>query len=905
MVNQVSRNGLSKMKQLDELLELPKGSVLRRVDLHVHSPASGDMDNEWQDSTPDDLVEMALGAGLDAIAITDHNTAAWCDRVREAANGTGLAVFPGVELSTSEGHLLAIFDIGKPQAEIEEFLVNVGIRKRDFGKTDKNADGRIDEVARRIQEEGGLAIAAHVEREKGFWSVMETSKTRRKEIHGCEEIRAYEIVDPSLRETFMDGSLPGYARKVACVQGSDSFPPNGERHQLDAIGHRHCLIAFDDISLTGLRLAFFDPDVRICFVGDGRATPSSAIEGLWVSGGFLENQLFRLSDNITCFIGDTGSGKSLSLELLRYGLGQQVNVEVLPKIATEVADLLETNLQPLDTVSVVIRKGEDLYLVERPWLVDDDPPDPTVSRLVDGVPEELEPIHLPSFFPIKGFSQTEIIEYAREPLARLSLIDDLIELDAEEAEIEELKGLLRQNATDTVSQYHLVEKSEEALKALPGIREEIDRLKTFLTNEKVRKHALWAAERGVLKSVLDTIGRLEESVNNEFPTLGDRLLEDDDLDEETPSPNLQDELKAVDAEIRAALSKSRTELVSVIGEHKARVQEIEKEWSERFDVAEKEYRELLAQLDTDERSQATLQAKLTKLETKVRELRATERKLKKEIRPRLQELEESRETLLTKLQRTRGAMTRKRRAKAGDLTNALDRSVVIKIRTAEDSREFLRELIELRRGSHVQESDLEKMAEELHPVPLVKSLLTGDFKTPAEKADLEPHVLERYMQNIVEKGQLNELFELQIVDLSDGVDVQFAIDDQTYRDLERLAHGQKCTVVLMIALAEGDFPLLVDQPEDALHAPWIENYIASTLRNNRGSRQSVFATRNANVLVSADAEQIIAMKADADSAVVDKTGALDRFDTRDLVLYHVEGGQDSFLRRQAKYGLDT
>ncbi len=82
MVNQVSRNGLSKMKQLDELLELPKGSVLRRVDLHVHSPASGDMDNEWQDSTPDDLVEMALGAGLDAIAITDHNTAAWCDRVR-------------------------------------------------------------------------------------------------------------------------------------------------------------------------------------------------------------------------------------------------------------------------------------------------------------------------------------------------------------------------------------------------------------------------------------------------------------------------------------------------------------------------------------------------------------------------------------------------------------------------------------------------------------------------------------------------------------------------------------------------------------------------------------------------------------------------------------------------------
>jgi hypothetical protein len=65
----------------------------------------------------------------------------------------------------------------------------------------------------------------------------------------------------------------------------------------------------------------------------------------------------------------------------------------------------------------------------------------------------------------------------------------------------------------------------------------------------------------------------------------------------------------------------------------------------------------------------------------------------------------------------------------------------------------------------------------------------------------------------------------------------------------------------------------------------------------------VFATRSANVLVSADAEQIIAMKADADSGMIDKTGALDRFDTRDLVLYHVERGEESFKRRQEKYGL--
>ena len=59
----------------------------------------------------------------------------------------------------------------------------------------------------------------------------------------------------------------------------------------------------------------------------------------------------------------------------------------------------------------------------------------------------------------------------------------------------------------------------------------------------------------------------------------------------------------------------------------------------------------------------------------------------------------------------------------------------------------------------------------------------------------------------------------KIVDLEDVVMVRFAVEPQTYRDLEALAFGQKCTVVLMTCLAEGDFPLLVDQPEDACTRP--------------------------------------------------------------------------------------
>jgi len=194
------------------------------------------------------------------------------------------------------------------------------------------------------------------------------------------------------------------------------------------------------------------------------------------------------------------------------------------------------------------------------------------------------------------------------------------------------------------------------------------------------------------------------------------------------------------------------------------------------------------------------------------------------------------------------------------------------------------------------------MVESLHPIPLVKSLLEGDFDTPAQLAGLDVSVLERFMETVVERDRLEDLLELQIVDREDVLRIRFEVDEQR-RDLEALAHGQKCTVVLMVSMAEGDSPMIVDQPEDALHAPWIEDYIVTTLRSDRDRRQCIFATRSANVLVSADAEQVIAMASTARAGWVQETGGLDRFSTRKLVLYHVEGGENAFHRRQAKYSM--
>ena len=76
-------------------------------DFHIHTALSPCGDN---DMTPANLAGMAALAGLDAIAVTDHNSCGNCAAVLEAAKGSGLLVLPGMELCTAEeAHVVCLF----------------------------------------------------------------------------------------------------------------------------------------------------------------------------------------------------------------------------------------------------------------------------------------------------------------------------------------------------------------------------------------------------------------------------------------------------------------------------------------------------------------------------------------------------------------------------------------------------------------------------------------------------------------------------------------------------------------------------------------------------------------------------------------------------------------------------
>jgi 3',5'-nucleoside bisphosphate phosphatase len=93
-----------------------------RIDLHTHSSCSDGTD------TPTELVEAAKAAGLDVIAITDHDTTAGWDEAAAASERFGVVVVPGAELSCRlDGvplHMLAYgFDRTEPEFARERNLL--------------------------------------------------------------------------------------------------------------------------------------------------------------------------------------------------------------------------------------------------------------------------------------------------------------------------------------------------------------------------------------------------------------------------------------------------------------------------------------------------------------------------------------------------------------------------------------------------------------------------------------------------------------------------------------------------------------------------------------------------------------------------------------------------------------
>jgi len=120
-------------------------------------------------------------------------------------------------------------------------------------------------------------------------------------------------------------------------------------------------------------------------------------------------------------------------------------------------------------------------------------------------------------------------------------------------------------------------------------------------------------------------------------------------------------------------------------------------------------------------------------------------------------------------------------------------------------------------------------------------------------------------------------------------------------DMDRLSIGQKGTVLLKIFLAEGDYPLIVDMPEENLDNKFICDELKDAIRQAKKKRQIILATNNANLVINTDAEEVIV--ADYKDNVISYTiGSIEDKSIRDEITHILEGGREALIKREQKYG---
>ena len=151
-------------------------------------------------------------------------------------------------------------------------------------------------------------------------------------------------------------------------------------------------------------------------------------------------------------------------------------------------------------------------------------------------------------------------------------------------------------------------------------------------------------------------------------------------------------------------------------------------------------------------------------------------------------------------------------------------------------------------------------------------------------------------------------------------DIQYQGDN-----LNSMSEGKKSFVILRLLLdfSKNNYPILIDQPEDDLDNRAIYHELVQYLRDKKGVRQIILVTHNPNIVVGADAEEVIVANQNGihnenpeSKKFCYRTGALEESfnnEKQECILYqygireHVceilEGGKDAFRIREQKYNL--
>lgn len=902
------------------------GSKWWKFDFHTHTPMSDDYGKgsnqaQLKSITPRDWLLNYMGAGIDCIAITDHNSGDWIDVLKDAQESLKaeclpgykeVYLFPGVEISVHGGiHILAIFSAEKTKADIDSLLGAVGY-DGEHGKCDTCTNLTASDVIKIIESKNGIALPAHVDQKNGLFKEFEGSTLGK--VLDCNNLFASEIFDKnfSYPQLYQDRKL-----NWASVLGSDSHHPNsstGNSHDKYP-GSHYTWIKMSKPTIEGLRLALLDGNsLSIIRSDDCSVNPNDfehmIIEEITIKNakyiGQGEGHEFRCKFNpwLNAIIGGRGTGKSTILEFIRLCLNR--NDDIPKSLKSELKKYSEISnirgnegLLTNDTkIELIIKKDGIRFKVK--WQSDTQEAQISEEK-TKGNWEKVEG-NIKKRFPLQIFSQKEIFELSKDPAALLKNIDNAQEVGYREWD-EERKQLEIKYLS---LQAHIRERSN-ILNRKSEIRGELDdighRLRIFEEkgySDILKKYSITQAQEKILakwkSSWMDSDEKLtticREIVPNkienelfkdstEIEKLQDMIIED--------FLEIQEKIKIIVKELNKAVqngvknldeSKLSRDIITIQDKYKSLQASLEKDGIINLN----EYDKLL------EREQYLNQSleQIKNAEVDVNKLKSIGNQCLLNLISKREEIQKKREKFLEVLLSGNNAISI-RIIPLGDKQNV--ESEFRKLIEKEDGRfesdiTGLLNIINENQNPYTGLSDLKKA---------IIRIQSGDFL----------NLTDRRFGEHIQKLDPEKIDRIMCFFPEDSLDIRYY--DQKRRNfisIKQGSPGQRNAALLAFLLIYGNEPLVLDQPEDDLDNQLIYDSIVAQLREIKRKRQVIVVTHNANVVVNGDSENVIPLHINNSAQTVTTGyGGLQEYDVRNKICEILEGGKDAFESRYKRINI--
>ena len=887
--------------------EYPRGSEWRRWDLHVHTPLTHLANDfgKWED-----FIEKVAMSDLAAIGVTNYFCFApdEVEIVRNAVSQLGgdVTVLPNVEFRIPHPNkhgdyinLHVIFSENITTTKINDSLskiklVNTGangksvyctdesIKENGFDYTNVLIDYRelLKQLGSDFVVERDFVVAALP---RGHGEFRPAKGDGRGNALAVEIDKVCQLMLGGVndRDFFLDESRYQGAKPKPVFSHSDA-------HKEDGVGSRFTWVKADP-TFEGLKQTYYEPAERVSiqenspqedfpkpYFSEIRATGAIMSDG----GPVYHAVSIPLNQNLVTLVGGRGTGKSLLLDCLfkTFEQGRKTSDSRLEAVKPE--DFEAEYAKPDGSQSrylygartplsyLHVRQGDIKRFVEKPDELSQQIKELLSIHLIDEVPPYdyelqslLERISKAQGWLLQPDSTGSLINTPEYNQGRISESEKLIETitTKQNQELIETFKANRQsiNAKQTVRR-HLSELRTTA----QSYGKELDRMIAEVNKMDIGAKKLPAVD----------FSMMEEAVNE--------ILVD-----------LDDAIKGLDADNKRIIETFRQQGIDQ-------------------DIAG-----LLAKVEQYQGIIDLARDKLNEIESKQTEIAAdiqTRIGLRERIASDLSEQKSSVDAAFKILKEGRESWSQDQKVLVGRLL----KDIQVGGRIVFNVAKFYEGLQQLLNGqkfrSTTAESQLDRIRQKINVasyddylklignVPIVRDG-DGGLLTLDQFASQEDYFL-RASYTIYEYLYLHRYMSQYL-----GVS---AIIEYKEKPPEKLSVGQRGTFYLCMKLATDPFgsPFVFDQPEDDLDNEFIMNELVPLFREIKRYRQVVIATHNANLVVNADAEQVVVAH-NENEVLTYQSGALENTkpNTGDGIREHVcrilEGGQVAFENRERKYGL--